>query len=154
MYPSPDQESGNNAPSAYSYADASPYSAQEPGENAPFAYDNAQPYAYNTPAQAELAAYQSPTIEHRGLIVDLVAYPWRSVRSLCQPGLRTFARETLNARWGVVWISIFALPLLSSLIALLLGVASHHITSGMLGGILLSPLIVIPILFFIVQGLI
>jgi hypothetical protein len=101
-----------------------------------------------------LAAYQPPTIERHGLIVDLLAYPWRSVRSLCQPGLRTFARETLHARWSVAWISIFALPLLSSLIALLLGMTSHHITSSMLGGLLLGPLVVIPILFFIVQGMI
>jgi len=86
--------------------------------------------------------------------VDLLAYPWRSVRSLCLPGLRTFARETLNARWGVVWLTLFALPLLSSLIALLLGIPGHHITSGMLAGIPLVPLIVIPILFFIVQGMI
>jgi hypothetical protein len=155
MYPSPDQEPNNNTPSTYSYAGASPYWAQGLGENAPSTYDHAQSSAYsNTPAQAELAAYQSPTIEHRGLIVDLVAYPWRSVRSLCQPGLHTFARETLNARWGVVWISLFALPLLSSLMALLLGDASHHIMPGLLAGILLGPLIVIPILFFMVQGLI
>jgi len=154
MYPSPEQEAGNNAPSAYPYDGASLYSAQELGENTPSAYDDAQSYADNTPAQVELAAYQSPVIERRGLIEDLVAYPWRSVRSFCQPSLRTFARETLNARWGVIWISIFALPVLSSLIALLLVVASHHTTSGKLGGGLLGPLIVIPLLCFIIEGMI
>jgi hypothetical protein len=154
MYPSPNQEAGNNTPSAYPYDGASLYAAQELGENAPSAYDDAQSYANNTPAQAEMAAYQSPIIERRGLLEDLIAYPWRSVRSLCQPSLRTFARETLNARWGVICISIFALPVLSSLIALLLIAASHHATSGKLGGILLGPLIVIPLLFFIIEGMI
>ncbi len=154
MYPSPEQEAGNNAPSAYSYAGASPYSAQQQGESVPSASNDEQSSARNTSAQADPVAYSSPTIERRGLIVDLVAYPGRSVRSLCLPGLHTFASESLNARWDVVGISIFALPLLSSLIAFLLGTASHRIASGMLVGILLGPLIVIPILFFIVQGMI
>lgn len=154
MYPSPDQEADKNAASAYAYAGPSPYSPQGAGENTPSVYDYTPSYASNTPAPAELRAGPALAIERNWLFVDLLAYPWRSVRSLCLPGLRTFARETLNARWGVVWFTLFALPLLSSLIALLLGIPGHHITSGMLAGILLVPLIVIPILFFIAQGMI
>ena len=148
----PRSGAGENAPSAYSYAGASPYSAQGPGEITPAAY--AQSYVNNTSPQASLAAYPAQTNERRELIADLVVYPWRSVRSLCQPGLRTFARETLHARWGVVWISIFVLPLLSSVVVFLLGAAGHKVTASMLGGIVLGPLIALPILFFIVQGMI
>lgn len=167
------QEPSEKPPSAYASTGTSPYAPLEPSENPPLAYSytgtplhspqesskkstyvKAQPNPYNSPAQAASSAYPPLTSEHHRLIVDLLAYPWRSVRLLCQPGERNFAREKQNARWAMVWISIFALPLLSSLIALLPGMTSHPITSSMSGNILLGPLVVLPILFFIVQGMI
>ncbi|HLZ62939.1 MAG TPA: Yip1 family protein [Ktedonosporobacter sp.] len=150
MYPSPDQEAEQNVSPAYANPGASPYTAQGLGENTPSAYDHAQYSAYNTPTPA---AYPALTSERRGLLLDVVAYPWQSVCSLCLPGVRTFARATLSARWAVFWISLFALPVFSSLLAILLGGAGHHLTAGMLTGIVLGPLIVIPILFFIIQGM-
>lgn len=151
MYPY--QEADENAASAYSYASPSPYLSQGAGEHTSSAYDYTPSNVSNEPAPAELLAVPELVSERNGLMVDLLAYPWRSVRSLCRPGLRTFSRETLHARWGVVWLTVFGLPLLSSLIALLLGIPEHLITSGVLAGILLTPLIVIPILFLIVQGM-
>lgn len=150
MYPSPEQEADNTVHSTYSPTSESPYAAQEVG--VPLAYG--QSYTDNQPVPTDQVAYDAPTIERPGLMMELVTYPGRSIRSLCLPSLRTFAQASLHARWSVVWISIFALPLLSSVIGFLLGIATHHVASGVLGGVVLGPLITIPIFFFIIQGMI
>ena len=154
MFSSPDQEPSHSSASTYSNDTASLYPPPHMGENALPTDDRESLSTYSTPEpQAEQAAYQPPP-QRRGMLLDLLAYPGQSVRSFCQPGMRTFAQESWNARWSVIWISLFALPVISSAIALVLGIPSHHITSGMLGVILLGPLVVIPILFFIIQGMI
>lgn len=110
------------------------------------------PYQIQDDQNALYNTYQTP----QSFAAVACAFPWQAMKVCMMPSADRLAQEGRNARWGVIWLYLCALMLLTGVLAFLDGripLLRAATTRPLLPGIVFGVTIALPLVFFLHTGI-